>query len=213
MGKILVFGDSIVYGKWDKLGGWVARLRKFIDRKYNLKGTNNYQVYNLGIPGEVLPQLENRLAKELKLRINSGENNLIIIAEGVNDGNPENWSRGKTTTKKELGKFVTSLSKLVNSHSKVVYLGLAPVNEERLTMFSGFTSKNTLIYNQHIKRLCLKHKIPFIDVHDPLLAKGYQETIIDGVHPNSKGHEIIVKQVIDYLESQKLIDWCNQVNS
>lgn len=31
MAKILVFGDSIAYGKWDSDGGWVARLRKYVD--------------------------------------------------------------------------------------------------------------------------------------------------------------------------------------
>ena len=35
MDKILIFGDSICYGKWDKEGGWVTRLRKYIDQ--NLK--------------------------------------------------------------------------------------------------------------------------------------------------------------------------------
>ncbi len=54
MGKFLVFGDSIAYGKWDSKGGWVARLRDYIDEKYNLNKTGNVQVYNLGIPGEVV---------------------------------------------------------------------------------------------------------------------------------------------------------------
>ncbi|MBU4142033.1 MAG: hypothetical protein V1732_05890 [Patescibacteria group bacterium] len=36
MSQILIFGDSIAYGKWDKRGGWVTRLSNFIDEK-NLK--------------------------------------------------------------------------------------------------------------------------------------------------------------------------------
>ena len=48
--NILVFGDSIAYGKWDEQGGWVQRLRKYIDKKYNLiDEPKSWLVYNLGI--------------------------------------------------------------------------------------------------------------------------------------------------------------------
>ena len=30
---IIVFGDSITQGYWDPHGGWVQRLRNFLDRK------------------------------------------------------------------------------------------------------------------------------------------------------------------------------------
>ena len=38
---LLVFGDSITYGAWDLEGGWVQRLRSFIDKK-NLTDPNFY---------------------------------------------------------------------------------------------------------------------------------------------------------------------------
>ena len=41
MGRILIFGDSITYGAWDKEGGWVQRLRKFLDER-NLTDPNFY---------------------------------------------------------------------------------------------------------------------------------------------------------------------------
>jgi hypothetical protein len=44
--KILVFGDSIAYGDYDKEGGWVIRLRKFLDERQ----LDSYETYNLGIP-------------------------------------------------------------------------------------------------------------------------------------------------------------------
>ncbi|MBP9816303.1 SGNH/GDSL hydrolase family protein, partial [Candidatus Woesebacteria bacterium] len=68
MDKILVFGDSIAYGKWDSKGGWVARLRNYIDTTYNLNKEGNVQVYNLGIPGEVVPRLAERFSSELTMR-------------------------------------------------------------------------------------------------------------------------------------------------
>ncbi len=31
--KILIFGDSIAHGVWDREGGWAQRLRRFLDEK------------------------------------------------------------------------------------------------------------------------------------------------------------------------------------
>ena len=51
MVQILIFGDSIAWGAWDKEGGWVQRLRKLIDEK-NLSDPEFYcLVYNLGVSG------------------------------------------------------------------------------------------------------------------------------------------------------------------
>ena len=30
MQKIFIFGDSIAYGAWDPVGGWVERLRQWL---------------------------------------------------------------------------------------------------------------------------------------------------------------------------------------
>ena len=65
MDKILVFGDSIAYGKWDNHGGWVARLREYVDKKFNIGKGGNVQVYNLGIPGEVAVRMVDRVKQEL----------------------------------------------------------------------------------------------------------------------------------------------------
>ncbi len=48
--QILIFGDSIAHGIWDNNGGWVARLRKFINSK--LMDDDFYcLLYNLGVDG------------------------------------------------------------------------------------------------------------------------------------------------------------------
>ena len=43
MKNILIFGDSIVYGARDKKGGWVQRLREFVDEK-NLNEKDYYKI-------------------------------------------------------------------------------------------------------------------------------------------------------------------------
>ena len=49
--EIIVFGDSIAYGAWDKEGGWVQRLRKILDVKTLSNPDQFYLVYNLSIDG------------------------------------------------------------------------------------------------------------------------------------------------------------------
>ncbi len=69
MAGILVFGDSISYGAWDIEGGWVSRLRKFLDKK-NLSEENfDCKVYNLGISGDNSSGVLNRFEFETRQRI------------------------------------------------------------------------------------------------------------------------------------------------
>ena len=49
MTQILVFGTSTTYGCWDIEGGWVQRLRKYLDEKQLDDPELYYIVYNLGI--------------------------------------------------------------------------------------------------------------------------------------------------------------------
>ena len=56
---IICFGDSITYGNWDPKGGWVGRLRNYLDTKSlgAYEGADLYSkfytlTYNQGIPGD-----------------------------------------------------------------------------------------------------------------------------------------------------------------
>src|SRR5208283_3261830 len=83
--NILVFGDSIAYGAWDKDGGWVQRLRKFLDAK-NLSDPNSYfLLYNLGISGDNTEKLLGRIDPEIRARLEENKPLAIIFAIGTND--------------------------------------------------------------------------------------------------------------------------------
>jgi len=78
MVQILIFGDSITYGAWDKEGGWVRRLRKFLDENYE-----DYLIYNLGISGNNTDDLIERFEFETKQRLKENDETIIIFAIGV----------------------------------------------------------------------------------------------------------------------------------
>jgi len=212
MGKLLIFGDSIVFGKWDSQGGWVARLRQEIDEKYNLKGTNNLQVHNLGVPGDLVKTVASRLKREMASRVAPEDNKLVIISVGVNDSNPTNWLSGKQTPKES---FLASFSKLFSEiksfgNAKILVLGLAPVNPEKIINFKGFTNEYAQQYDGFIKKTCATQSVSLLPLFKLLNEHGYQDTLIDGIHPNDQGHNLIHHEVSQYLKKNNLIDWCDQ---
>ena len=78
MPNILVFGDSITYGAWDKDGGWVQRLRKFLDENYE-----DFFVCNLGVSGNNSDDLLKRFEFETEQRIKEEKKTIFIFAIGI----------------------------------------------------------------------------------------------------------------------------------
>ena len=198
--KILVFGDSISYGKWDREGGWVARLRRYVDKKYNLKGENNFQVYNLGIPGELAIELPERVKSELKIRLVDPEDKVLVIyATGINDSCPNNWRKGKQTSEVDFNKALEELIKLAkDSNCEVVFIGLTPTNPERSKGLL-FTKEEVRKYDGYMTEVCSKYKIKQLELFDGLSKENFSELLVDAVHPNTEGHKILSEKIIKFL--------------
>ncbi|MGC9310458.1 MAG: SGNH/GDSL hydrolase family protein [Candidatus Aenigmatarchaeota archaeon] len=69
MARILIFGDSIVFGLWDKQGGWANRLRKELDESARGDPNRHIQLYNLGIAGDTSIDVLERCENEILQRI------------------------------------------------------------------------------------------------------------------------------------------------
>lgn len=83
--SFLVFGDSIAYGALDAQGGWVARLRAYID-SLTLDDPNSYfRLFNLSIGGDSIEGLLKRFEYEAEQRLSEEANTTIIFAIGIND--------------------------------------------------------------------------------------------------------------------------------
>jgi lysophospholipase L1-like esterase len=198
MDKILVFGDSITYGKWDSEGGWVTRLRKHVDEKYNIGKGGGMLVYNMGIPGEVAIRMVNRIKQELEFRMtNKVDKVLVIFAIGVNDSCPNNWMTNTQTPKNA---FKLALKAMINmakdKNCEVIVLGLAPVNTTKPTKRGlQFTNEEVSKYDAYISEVCKELNITKIDIFDTLMKQGYSNLLVDVVHPNSEGHKMIFEIV------------------
>ena len=80
--KVIALGDSLVYGFGDPVGGgWVERLRRY------WMETDDHILYNLGIRGDRVAQVSERLEQEFRYRgeIRNRVPDLILLSVGVND--------------------------------------------------------------------------------------------------------------------------------
>lgn len=210
MVQILVFGDSIAYGAWDREGGWVHRLRKFVDEK-NLSCEDFYcLIYNLGISGDTTSNLLERLELETKSRLKEGEEIVFIFAVGINDSQFIHSQNNLRTAPEKFAENVEKIIKTAQKFSaKIVFVGLFPVDERKTTPIPWNTDKsykNEYVkkYNDIIRAVCEKNKIYFIDIFDKM-KNDYQHFLEDGLHPNSFGHQKIFESVKDFLINKKII--------
>lgn len=205
MCQIIAFGDSITYGFWDKEGGWVARLRKYLEKKVWVADENWY-VYNLGNPGDTSREILNRFKSETNARLNNTPV-IFIFAVGTNDSQlllQEN-NRVKIT----LNEYRENLQKIIKTgqeySSQIIFLGLTLVKNNRTDEESVYKNKNIKKYDQVLKEICAANNVYYIDIISRWKKQNYKTLLEDGLHPNSKGHKIIFETVKTFLEEKKLI--------
>ena len=191
--NILVFGDSITYGAWDKeKGGWVNRLRLALENDYS---NNYYTIFNLGISGDVTENIKDRFDNECKIRFNKNDNTIIIFSIGIND-----TQNVKDEDRVLLGTFRNNVISLINSDKKytdnILFIGLTKVDESKVTPLPWDKEKsylNTKIINfdKELKNICLENNVDYLYIYD--LLEG--DELFDGLHPNNVGHQKICDKV------------------
>lgn len=204
--KIHIFGDSLVYGKWDSQGGWVQRLRTYIDTKYNIgEESQNFQVFNLGIPGELAVRMIDRMGTELSHRV-TDKDNLVILSIGINDSCTNNIFRGSQTPEEEFKKAIRELVATARKYSSnVVGIGLTPANPER-SKGMLFSNEDVQKFDSYLSEIYKELNVPKLQLFDDLMAAGYPELLYDSAHPNDKGHAIIFEKVLEFLKQQGFVE-------
>lgn len=212
MAHILIFGDSIAYGAWDREGGWVQRLRKFLDEK-TLAPNSDYCcfVYNLGVPGDTTGELLKRIEQETKQRQDPTEETIFIFAIGINDSQ---LIRKKNKLRYSPGKFKKNLENIVAKarqfSSKIVFIGLNPVDESKVNpmpwaMDKAYQNKHIEKFDGIIKSVCAENNLLFVDILPELKKIDYTKLLEDGAHPNTKGHQKIFNLIKTFLVDEKIV--------
>ena len=212
--QILVFGHSTVYGAWDSDGGWVARLRKFCDKKGFGDQDYYYLFYNLGIQGETSSQLLERFEREAQPRVSTNTNdNIIIIQIGKNDSAFVVSKNAWKVEKEDFERNVRLLAgKAKRFSANTVFIDHGIVNEEKpeykkWTPDLVYTNEALKEYDSIVQRVAKEEGVGFISVSKKL-SKYKPDEIFDpdGLHLNNKGHKIVFSTVKSYLVKKGLLN-------
>lgn len=195
MNAICVFGDSIAYGLSDfESGGWCEMLRLYV-----LKNQER-DLYNLGVDGDTVSGVINRIETETKIR----EASEIILAIGIND----TQFKINFLPDMPIDQFSELIEQLIQKAtqlvSKITYVGLTRVEDTKVQPFPWSTTGkcygNKIIqkYDSEITRVCTRFSVPYIEVFDMLKV----EDLADGLHPNTVGHKKLFKKILRKLNWQ-----------
>jgi lysophospholipase L1-like esterase len=199
--KVIAIGDSLVYGYGDtEGGGWVERLR--------LNWMNPEQsgpiFYNLGVRGDGVEQVSQRLKQEFVLRgeLRHRMPDVLVLSVGVNDSAKAGKPTGRPVT--DLASFEQKVDRLLSEASSlcpIFFVGMVPVNEAAMPFANilYFSRAEQTLYRNVTRRLCEARAIPYLDVfqawtqHDD----GWvcDRLCADGLHPNALGYRAILEAV------------------
>lgn len=201
MYAITVFGDSITFGRGNNVDrGWCGRLRKEFEQKDFFNA-----LYNLGIPGETSTRLLERIETECKARlkkIRESDKNIIIIAIGLNDSRYIDMNKTPQTSKEKFNDNFSNIIKIAKQYGdRVVVINLNPVDEDIAKDFEGTQFFNERIneFNSIIEENCKTENLELIDVFSLLKKENLKEILCDGLHPNSKGYEVMYEHISSKL--------------
>lgn len=182
----IVFGDSIVYGLYDKeYCGWVNRLRKKLE---NIS-ENNY-IVNLGIPGQCSLDIKKRFELEIKNRYNDYDNFILLFAFGIKDALKLNDNLNYINEFKDNVKHIISRAREYTSN--IYFVGLLQPDYDTRKEYS-------VDYVNDIDKIlcecCNSEEIKYINVSN-LISKN---ELVDGLHPLDNGHEKIASYIFECL--------------
>jgi len=203
---MLIFGDSITWGIGDdKKGGWVERLKLEILKK-------GFTVYNCGIGGDTTKEIKERILTEFKSRtsFNPDGKVKVIISIGTNDARYLGSELKPQLTKEQFKKNIIEMynilknEKSFNTNQDLIFIGPTTVDESITQPWKrGRYWKNDRIkeFSEIIQEICKEKDLTFLNLLE-LLEK---DDILDGVHPNSIGHQKIFLKIKNLLENKNII--------
>jgi lysophospholipase L1-like esterase len=208
--KLVVLGDSLIYGFGDpEGGGWVERLR----RQWMHPDSAGHVLYNLGVRGDGVKQVQARLDQEFRHRgeLKNRVPDSIILSVGVNDSARLGRLNGRNYTDFET--FSQELANLLDQAQHlcpVFFVGMVPVNEASMPFMDCFyyNHADQYRYKEATRLACQKRQIPYLDVFDSWMSRGTdwcnQHLCQDGLHPNVAGYQALLQDVLNWEALRQL---------
>lgn len=206
MNRILIFGDSITYGAWDSRGGWADRLKQEAHSwTINSKGSDKYQVINLGIGGDTSIKILSRFKREMDSRYSSSWPNILIFAYGTND--PRTIDGKTEVSLKKFKSNTLEIIELAKQYTdKILFLSPPPLPapEVKFKLYE-YSDNKILEYDHELKSTAEAHELKYIHLRANFEKVGLSKLFCyDRLHPNDAGHqliyEIVDKELQEYLD-------------
>jgi lysophospholipase L1-like esterase len=218
MTQILAFGASDAVGYWDPRGGWVARLREVMDRKRMADPDFWCAVRNLGLSGQTTMDLLKRFESETRERLGEGDIPIVIFWIGGNDSAYVGKIGKPKVPEKQFEKNIKALIKQAKKFTKnIIFLELTRVDESKVydKPWLGwenntdtdyfYSNERVKLYSAITRKICSKEKVYFLRLPKELRGNSYKKFLFDGLHLNSRGHELIFRNVLRFLYAKKLM--------
>lgn len=202
--KVVALGDSIIYGFGDPVGGgWVERLR----RSWMVPGSLGHAIYNLGIRGDGVKQVSQRLESEFRNRgeLRNRVPDLMILSVGINDSARLARPDGRNFT--DFNEFQTNLCTLLDRAKQlcpVLFVGMVPVDESKMPFLDClyYNHADQFRYKEATRIACQERHIPYLDVFSRWMDKGHdwccEQMLEDGLHPNVSGYQALLEDVMSW---------------
>jgi len=209
--KLVVLGDSIIYGFGDpEGGGWVERLR----RQWMLPDSPGHVLYNLGVRGDGVKQVQERVEQEFRHRgeLRNRVPDVIILSVGVNDSARLGRTDGRNFTNFE--SFPGELANLLDQAQRlcpVLFVGMVPVDEAKMPFLDCFyyNHADQYRYKEATRLACVRRQIPYLDIFDLWIARGTdwwsKRLCNDGLHPNVAGYKALLQDVLNWEALAQLV--------
>lgn len=202
--KVVALGDSLVFGYGDyEGGGWVERLR----RRWMLPESPGHVLYNLGVRGDRVSQVAERLEVEFKHRgeLRNRVPDIIILSVGVNDSARLGRPDGRNYNDFEI--FKREMALLLERSQQlcpVLFVGMVPVDESKMPFVDCFyfNHDDQYRYKEATRQACEVRGIPYLDIFDLWMKRGEDwmrsRLTQDGLHPNVAGYQALLQDVLNW---------------
>ena len=215
--KLVVFGDSTT-ARRENVVVYATLLKQWSsDQKRNL------EVINAGIPANTTRDARKRFERDVLDR----KPDIVVIQFGINDAAIDVWKTPPASESRvslleyeaNLTYFIQTLSErgieviLMTPNPKqwtakmINKYGLAPYDPKDRDGFNLFLKK----YAQLVRDIAHREQVPLVDVYreferwENLHNITMADLLLDGIHPNSRGHQIVAGRLIEQLVQHA--DW------